>query len=103
SKSCLNSKEERRERTATSSSVTRSGTRRENAFFFRIAIRVKKIARFYKTAVVFCVSSLKSQKRVEVTHRSQGRCSGSRRGCISEVTATNRLPLRESLWRRRWT
>src|SRR5437762_12610948 len=38
SKSCLNSNEERRERTATNSSVTKSGTRRENAFFFRIAI-----------------------------------------------------------------
>src|SRR5213075_1799943 len=38
SKSCLNSKDARRERTATSSSVTRSGTRRENAFFLRIAI-----------------------------------------------------------------
>src|SRR5882762_4903558 len=38
SKSCLNSKDARRESTATSSSVTRSGTRRENAFFLRIAI-----------------------------------------------------------------
>src|ERR1700757_897968 len=54
SNNCLNSNDERRERTATSSSVTRSGTRRENAFFFRIAIRVETIARFQETAAVFC-------------------------------------------------
>ena len=41
SKSCLNSNDARRESTATNSSVTRSGTRRENAFFLRIAIRRK--------------------------------------------------------------
>src|SRR5213075_2577588 len=41
SKSCLNSNDARRESTATSSSVTRSGTRRENAFFLRIAIGPK--------------------------------------------------------------
>src|ERR1700681_3981733 len=38
SKSCLHSNDARRESTATNSSVTRSGTRRENAFFLRIAI-----------------------------------------------------------------
>src|SRR5262245_1957579 len=53
SNNCLNSNEERLERTATSSSVTRSGTRRENAFFFRIAIRAKSIACFSQTAAVF--------------------------------------------------
>src|SRR5213083_888708 len=41
SKSCLNSNDARRESTATNSSVTRSGTRRENAFFLRIAISQK--------------------------------------------------------------
>src|SRR6202049_4614500 len=42
SKSCLNSNDARRESKATNSSVTRSGTRRENAFFLRIAIRSKE-------------------------------------------------------------
>src|SRR5437016_7398604 len=71
SKSCLNSKEERRERTATSSSVTKSGTRRENAFFFRIAI-----GREANTFSENCSSFLRSRpgrvKSAEITQRAPG-------------------------------
>src|ERR1043166_8938184 len=55
SKSCLNSNEERLERTATSSSVTRSGTRRENAFLLRIAIRAQQKNFFQKLKYFFFV------------------------------------------------
>src|SRR5689334_7385971 len=67
SNNCLNSNEERLERTATSSSVTRSGTRRENAFFFRIAIRATNISCFSQTAAVFLRIRAEKAKSAEMT------------------------------------
>src|ERR1043166_8699574 len=97
SNNCLNSNEERLERTATSSSVTRSGTRRENAFFFRIAIRAENIACFSQTAAVFfpflrAVTNSAEMARARVRSRpSYGAGDGVAVGCGVAVRARKRV------------
>src|SRR4030095_13193812 len=102
SNNCLNSNDERRERTATSSSVTRSGTRRENAFFFRIAIRATNIACFRQTAALFFVLRRLKHEECRNGAGSGRRADWPKKRKPNAREATTRLPLQPMEEARGW-